>query len=92
MKTIYNCTNYGNDIKLTRKDAELCSQSGDCGPYVDEVLTKPYVKKQLSGLKPAQLAKELAEYGAWDTEELQDHNENIRRWIWISAANITEND
>jgi hypothetical protein len=91
MKTIYNCTNYGNDIRLTLKDAKLCSQSGDCGPYIDELLTKPYVKKQVATLNPLQLAKELKDYGAWSSEELKNHEENVRRWLWLSAGNITEN-
>jgi hypothetical protein len=90
MKTLWNSSNYGNDLRLTRNDAELCSQSGDCTQYVDYVIKQQYVKKQLVNIQPDQLVKELKEYGAWSDEELQDHNENLKRWVWISASDIAE--
>lgn len=90
MKTLWNYSNYGNDIKLTRADAEYCSQSGDNSPAIIELLKKPYIKKQVKQLNPEKLAKELKEYGAWDSEELSNHSENIIRWLWISAGDIAE--
>lgn len=90
MKTLFNFSNYGNDLRLTRRDAEKCSASGECEPAVIEVMQKPYVKKQLKELNPEKLAKELKEYGAWDEEELKDHDQNLVRWVWISAGDIRE--
>ncbi len=90
MRTLWNASNYGNDIRLIRSDAKKCSQSGDCGPHIEELLKKPYIKKQVETLNPCQLTKELKEYGAWDSEELKDHQENIKRWLWISAGDIAE--
>ena len=92
MKTLWNNSNYGNDIKLTRADALKCSHSGDCTNDVKMVMQKPYVKKQLATLKPAFLAKELKEYGAWADDELKNHDCNLVRWVWISANDITENN
>lgn len=91
MKTIFNSSNYGNELRLTLADAEKCSHPGPCDQDVLEVSKKPYVKKQLQSLNPEQLRKELSDYGAWDNEQLQDHSQNLQRWIWISAGDITEN-
>jgi hypothetical protein len=90
MKTLWNCSNYGNDLRLTRKDAKQCSHAGECGGDVSEIMQKDYVRKQLTNLDPAQLKKELDEYGAWDESELLDHSQNLIRWVWISASDITE--
>jgi hypothetical protein len=92
MKTLWNDTNYGNDLRLTRADAAMCSHSGNCDNEVEYVKNKPYVKKQLSALLPEKLKKELAEYGAWDDVELSNHDQNLTRWVWISAGDINENN
>jgi hypothetical protein len=90
MRTHWNYTNYGNDLKLTRTDANVCSHSGPCDDDVNGVMNKPYIKKQLEALDPVQLVKELKEYGAWDEIELANHKENLMRWVWISAGDISE--
>lgn len=90
MRTLWNDTNYGNDLRLTRSDANACSHSGSCDDDVNSLMTKPYVKKQLALLEPVTLAKELKECGAWDDIELSNHNDNLLRWVWISAGDITE--
>jgi hypothetical protein len=90
MYTHWNDTNYGNDLKLTIQDADSCSHSGPCDDDVNRIMTKQYIKKQLSLLNPEKLAKELKEYGAWDEIELSNHNENLMRWVWISAEDISE--
>lgn len=92
MKTLDNYSNYGNDLKLTRKDAKSVSHSGDCESDVISLMEKKYVKKQLDLLNPEQLAKELNDYGAWDDEELKDHKANLKRWVWISGGDIVENN
>lgn len=90
MKTRYNSSNYGNDLRITLKDAQNCSHSGQCDTDVIELLKKQYIKKQVKELNPAQLVKELTEYGAWDSEELSNHNDNILRWVWMSCCDIAE--
>jgi len=91
MKTLWNSSNYGNDLKLTRVDAESCNHSGPCDDDVAILMEKPYVKRQLNMLDPDRLKRELSEYGAWDDNELSDHNDNLTRWVWISAGDIAEN-
>lgn len=90
MKTLYNYSNYSNDLRLTRKDAESATHSGDCEGDVIILMEKKYIKKQLDLLNPDNLKKELSEYGAWNDEELSNHNDNIKRWVWISAGDIVE--
>lgn len=90
MKTRYNYSNYGNDLRITLIDAESCQHSGDCEFEVKALMNKPYIKKQLASLNPSQLKKELYDYGAWDNDELNNHAENLLRWLWISACDIAE--
>lgn len=87
MKTLWNSSNYGNNLKLTRSDAAMCSHSGSCDDDVAYLMTKPYVKRQLAKLDPEQLRKELYDYCDWD---VSDHQTNLTRWVWISAGDINE--
>lgn len=90
MRTKWNSTNYGNELSLTRSDAEACSCSGDNEEAVNTLMQKPYVKRQLDRLDPAQLVKELRDFGAWDEHQLSSHADNLQRWVWISAGDIAE--
>jgi len=90
MRTRWNSSNYGNNLRLTFEDAKLCSHSGDCSNEVEYVMSKRYVKRQLKDIDVIQLRKELSGYGAWSNEELLDHSENLMRWVWISAGDIVE--
>jgi hypothetical protein len=38
------------------------------------------------------LSAELKEYGAWDAEELADHEQNLQRILWLASGDITEQD
>ncbi len=90
MKTRYNYSNYGNDLRITLQDAIQCSHSGDCENDVLTLLKKRYIKKQVQTLCPIQLVKELSDYGAWDEIELSNHKQNIARWVWMSCSDISE--
>ena len=37
-----------------------------------------------------QIRAELKEYGAWESEELKDDAQNLKRILWIGAWNIHE--
>ena len=63
-----------------------CSHQGDCQPEVRDWLPR----LDLSNVKPDDLRAELAEYGAWEEDELQEHQTNLERIIWIAAGNIRE--
>lgn len=62
-----------------------CYHQGDCQPEVD------YWKDKLHlDIDPASLAQELSEYGSWDLEELQDHDQNVARIIWLASGDLQE--
>ena len=90
MRTLYNYSNYNNDLRITRADANRCSLSGNNEDALKSLMLKPYIKKQLAELKKDALIKELKEYGAWDESELNSHKDNIIRFLWVSCADISE--
>ena len=79
-----------NGISLTSQDAAYCSHGGQCDSDVLLAMKKPYIKKQLDALPVDKLALELREYGAWDEIQLQDHNANLMRILWIAAGDIQD--
>jgi len=79
-----------NGISLTSKDAENMNHAGQCDNDVIAAMKKPYIKKQLKYIPSDLLAMELKEYGAWDENELKDHNANLMRILWIAAGNIMD--
>lgn len=79
------------DISLHREDWEAASGPGPADEAVEHIVTnEQYVREQLDAINPEFIARELSEYGAWDTEELQDTEQNERRIVWIAAGNIYE--
>lgn len=78
------------EITLSAEVAKLCSRSGDCDDDVTRCLALPEVAAELKKLDKNNLLKELKEYGAWDDSELNNHDENLKRILWITAGNIRE--
>lgn len=79
------------ELEITLKQAESCSHFGDCSFDVDELRNVPKIKRQLNKIKPIDLIEELRGYGAWETDELQDHDTNLERILWIACCDIVEN-
>jgi hypothetical protein len=52
----------------------------------------PAIIKQLNALKPALVRDELKEYGAWDSDELANHADNLTRLLWIACGDLIEGD
>jgi len=90
MKKYFNYPNYGNDLYLTKEDVIRFGGVGDKSEEVDFLLSQPYIKKQVLKWNKTALKNELKEYGAWSKDELKNHTENIRIFIWVSASNIAE--
>ena len=78
------------EIEMTKDQAHTGSHQGQCDDDVAYLLTIPNICRQLDKIDPILLAAELAEYGAWGDEELQDHEQNKARIVWIAAGNIIE--
>ena len=50
----------------------------------------PEYKKQLLKLDKEQVRKELNEYGAWDDDELSDHEDNLQRLFLVTCSNTSD--
>jgi hypothetical protein len=78
------------ELKMTLAQARSASHQGQCDEDVRELSKVPAIARQLAKIEPATLAKELDEFGAWDENELADHQQNIQRLLWIAAGDIVE--
>jgi len=77
-------------LSMTLEQALSASHPGDCTAEVAVLAQAPEISAQLSDIPAAYLRTELAEYGAWDENELADHAANQQRILWIAAGNIRE--
>ena len=82
--------NYIGSIELPLDVIEQCHHTGDCDEDVNYCMKLPEVKAELEGIDPENLRRELKEYGAWDSEQLSNHNDNLARILWIAAGNIQD--
>ena len=78
------------ELPLTLEQARAASHPGKCDADVAALRTEPEVARQLAALDPDKVRAELKEYGAWEPEELADHDANLSRVVWIAAGNIAE--
>lgn len=78
------------ELQIAREDAESASHPGPCDADVARLRDVPYIREQLDRLPPALVAECLREYGAWDAEELTDHDANLDRLLWIACGDISE--
>lgn len=77
-------------LKLTKAQAASASHQGACDADVRALSEVPAVRRQLRKLAPSMVMAELKGYGAWDEAELQNHEQNLQRVVWLAAGNITE--
>lgn len=89
MKKFIAYFNYIDGIELTANVIRNCAHSGDNEPAVIEAMQLPDVQRELN-IDPEALRKELREYGAWDDQQLADHDENLKRILWIAIWNIAD--
>ena len=92
MNALWFSTSSGRiEIQMTLEQAQRASHSGQCDEDVRALSQQPDIAKQLNAIDPALLREELREYGAWDEQERQDHQQNLQRILWLAAADIVEN-
>lgn len=78
------------ELQITKQQAETGSHPGKCDDDIKYLRTLPVIKRQLNKIDKNVLKKELGEYGAWDDEQLNDHEENLNRILWIACGDISE--
>ena len=74
----------------TLEDAQYCSHQGDCLPEVQETVGLDWMASQLGKIDPDVLRSELSEYGAWGSDELVNHADNLERIVWLAANDVEE--
>jgi folate-binding Fe-S cluster repair protein YgfZ len=77
-------------LDMTWDQAYSASHQGRCDEDVLTLAKEPKIAHQLDKINADDLRSELRAYGAWDSEELQDHEQNLQRILWIAAGNIRE--
>jgi hypothetical protein len=78
------------ELQIAFKDACTCHHPGPADADVLALSRKSYIVEQLAKLDRTVLAAELKDWGAWDDDELADHNENLQRILWLAACDIAE--
>lgn len=77
-------------LNITKKLAAIGYHSGNCSEDIQRISELPEIKRQLKKINPEQLKKELYDYGAWDDQQLNNHDENIQRILWIACGDIVD--
>lgn len=77
-------------IRMTQEQAESVSGSGQQDENVSELSSVPAIADQLAAIDADVLRRELKEYGAWDAEELADHEQNLQRLLWVAGCDVAE--
>ena len=78
------------ELQITKKQALKGYHSGQCDQDIAELRRIPAIKRQLAKIDKAVLIDELRHWGAWADEELQNHEENLDRFLWLACADIVE--
>ncbi len=78
------------ELQITRAQAHTGHHQGQCDADIAELRRVPAIRRQLDKLPPPLVAECLSEYGAWDDEELSDHDANLSRLLWIACGDIVE--
>ena len=82
--------NYSNYLELEESDALSGSHQGRCDDDIAALRAEPYIAAQLNALDPDRVRREQKEYGAWEPEELADHDANLSRLLWCACCDIRE--
>jgi hypothetical protein len=74
-----------NDMSVSHWELLMgCSHQGQCDEDVEQAAQYFEVKCYES------IRQDLKEYGAWSDEELQDDEENLKRYLWTLSGDIQE--
>ncbi len=79
------------ELQLTKEQAGFGYHQGQCDADIAYLRQEPRIKRQLAKIDPALLRDELREWGAWDDDELSDHDANLDRILWLACGDIIDN-
>ena len=78
------------ELNITKAQVLATWHPGAMDDDIAALSKVPGIARQLKKLDPEQVRLELAEYGAWNEEELQDHAQNLQRVLWCGVCDIWE--
>jgi hypothetical protein len=78
------------ELNITKAQAHMGHHQGQCDQDIEDLRRVPSIKKQLDRLDPDRVREVLRDYGAWDDNELSDHDANLDRLLWIACGDIVE--
>lgn len=81
LNNMYTKLDFPEELRAFIND---CSHQGSCDD--DCQYWKDYFE-----MNEADAVKYLKSFGNWDDEELQDHDDNMMRIVWIMACDLREN-
>ena len=78
-------------MNIPLRVARIGSHQGPCDDDIRWIMqTEPKVMRQLRKVDPEVLKAELDEYGCWTEEELEVHQVNLERLLWVACCDIVE--
>jgi hypothetical protein len=78
------------EIQLTMEQAERGGHSGSVDLDIAALRNVPEIKSQLEALSMDAVIEELFNSGAYDMEDLLDHDQNLSRILWFACGDIVE--
>jgi hypothetical protein len=78
------------ELQLSGDQTARGYHSGPCDLDIAALLQDPEISRQLSVFDPAQVAATLKEYGAWNSQDLANHADNLARLLWIACGDLVD--
>lgn len=87
---VYISGNYVGDILVPMWVVETYPQMGSADDWSVMVINDPEVRLELDKILPEKVATELRDLGAWEEDELANHEDNLKRLVWVLVGNYTD--
>ena len=78
------------ELNITKAQVLATWHPGAMDDDIAALAKVPRIARQLKRLDHEQVRLELAEYGAWNDDDLQDHAQNLQRVLWLGVCDIWE--
>jgi hypothetical protein len=79
------------ELNIPKRLVNVGYHQGQCDDAITYIRrTEKRIEKQLQAIDPELLKSELTEYGAWDDDELADHDANLDRTLWLACGDLAE--
>jgi hypothetical protein len=77
-------------IDITKQQLYQLPVYGSQDVEILELSNQPTIKRQLNKISKQKYIDILIGYGAWDYDELEDHETNKLRLLWIACGDLLE--